>query len=81
VGVRFLTAVRAEVRYVDRFRTRGATGFEFDHDKGLMVCIHVDDLREGQGTDYWKNGQYVASGTRTSATARGCCTRPTAACA
>jgi hypothetical protein len=45
VGVRFLTAVRAEVRYVDRFRTRGATGFEFDHDKGLMVCIYVDQLR------------------------------------
>lgn len=44
-GVRFLTAVRGELRYVDRFRTRGATGYEFDLDRGLMVCLYVDMLR------------------------------------
>lgn len=45
VGMRFLNAVRAEVRYVDRIRTRGATGFEFDLDRALMLCIYVDQLR------------------------------------
>jgi hypothetical protein len=45
VGMRFLTAVRAELRYVDRLRTRGATGYEFDLDRGLMVCVYVDMLR------------------------------------
>lgn len=45
IGYRFLTAARVELRYVDRMRTRGATGFEFDHDQGLMVCIYVDQLR------------------------------------
>lgn len=45
IGIRFLTAVRGELRYVDRFRTRGATGFEFDLDRGLMACIYVDMLR------------------------------------
>ncbi len=45
VGMRFLTAARAEVRYVDRFRTRGATGFQFDHGRGLMLTVYVDELR------------------------------------
>ncbi|MCW5898251.1 MAG: DUF2490 domain-containing protein [Flavobacteriales bacterium] len=45
VGMRFLTAARVELRYVDRFRTRGATGYEFDLDRGLMVCVYVDQLR------------------------------------
>lgn len=44
VGCRFLNAVRAEVRYVDRIRTRGATGFEFDHGRGLMLGLYVDNL-------------------------------------
>jgi len=45
VGYRFLTAARAELRYVDRFRTRGATGFQFDHDRGVMLAVYVDQLR------------------------------------
>jgi len=44
LGARFLTGARAEIRYVDRFRTRGSTGFEFDHDKGLMIAIAIDQL-------------------------------------
>ncbi len=44
VGCRFLTGMRAEIRYVDRFRTRGATGIEFDHGRGLMIGIYVDQL-------------------------------------
>ncbi len=44
IGYRFLNAIRAEVRYVDRIRTRGATGFEFDHDRGLMIGIYIDQL-------------------------------------
>lgn len=45
VGLRFLNAARVELRYVDRFRTRGATGFEFDQDRGLMLCVYVDQFR------------------------------------
>jgi len=45
VGYRFLTAARAELRYVDRFRTRGATGYQFDHDRGVMLAVYVDQLR------------------------------------
>lgn len=45
VGMRFLNALRAEIRYVDRIRTRGTTGFEFDLDRALMFCVYVDQLR------------------------------------
>lgn len=45
LGYRMLNALRVEVRYVDRFRTRGATGFEYDHDKGLMIGFYVDEWR------------------------------------
>ncbi len=44
IGHRFLNAVRAEVRYVDRIRTRGATGFEFDHGRGLMIGLYIDQI-------------------------------------
>ncbi|MBK9255129.1 MAG: DUF2490 domain-containing protein [Saprospiraceae bacterium] len=44
IGYRFLNACRAEIRYVDRFRTRGATGFEFDHGKGLMIGFYIDQF-------------------------------------
>jgi hypothetical protein len=44
IGYRFLNAARVEVRYVDRIRTRGATGFEFDHGRGLMLGIYIDQL-------------------------------------
>lgn len=43
LGYRFLTAARVELRYVDRFRTRG-TGFEFDSDHGVMVGIYIDQV-------------------------------------
>jgi len=43
MGYRFLTAARVELRYVDRFRTRG-TGFEFDSDKGIMLGIYIDQV-------------------------------------
>jgi hypothetical protein len=44
LGYRFLTAARVELRYVDRFRTRGGTGFEFDHDRGVMLGIYIDQV-------------------------------------
>lgn len=44
IGCRFLTAARVELRYIDRLRTRGATGYEFDHGRGLMLGICVDNL-------------------------------------
>ncbi len=44
IGYRFLNAARVEVRYIDRIRTRGATGFEFDHGRGLMLGIYIDQL-------------------------------------
>lgn len=44
IGLRFLNAMRAEVRYVDRFRTRGGTGYEFDQGRGLMIGVYVDNL-------------------------------------
>jgi hypothetical protein len=44
VGHRFFSAMRVEFRYADRFRTRGATGFEFDHGRGLMIGLYIDQL-------------------------------------
>jgi len=44
LGYRFFQALRAELRYVDRIRTRGTTGFEFDHGRGLMFTLYVDQL-------------------------------------
>jgi hypothetical protein len=44
VGYRFLTAARVELRYVDRFRTRGATGYEYDLDRGVMLGIYIDQI-------------------------------------
>lgn len=44
MGYRFLTAARVELRYVNRFRTRGGTGFEYDLDKGVMLGIYIDQV-------------------------------------
>ncbi len=44
VGVRVLNAMRFELRYVDRFRTRGGTGYEFDNGHGFMIGIYIDQL-------------------------------------
>jgi hypothetical protein len=44
LGYRFGNAIRAEVRYVDRFRTRGATGFEFDNGRGPMLALFIDKM-------------------------------------
>jgi hypothetical protein len=43
-GYRFMNALRFEVRYLDRIRTRGSAGFEFDYGKGMMVSFYVDQL-------------------------------------
>ncbi|HMP93341.1 MAG TPA: DUF2490 domain-containing protein [Phnomibacter sp.] len=43
-GYRFGNALRAELRYVNRFRTRGATGFEFDLARGPMVAFYIDKI-------------------------------------
>jgi hypothetical protein len=44
MGYRFLTAARVELRYVNRFRSRGGTGFEYDLDRGIMLGIYIDQL-------------------------------------
>lgn len=48
-GYRFLDAARVELRYVNRFRTRGSTGIEFDYDQGVMLGIYIDQL-----SGFWK---------------------------
>lgn len=45
VGRRFLNSARFEVRYVDRFRARGGSPYEYDHDHGLMLSFAIDQLR------------------------------------
>jgi hypothetical protein len=45
VGRRVLNSARVEVRYVDRFRSRGGAPYEFDHDRGLMLMFGIDQLR------------------------------------
>lgn len=44
MGYRFLTAARVELRYVNRFRSRGSTGFEYDLDRGIMLGIYIDQV-------------------------------------
>jgi hypothetical protein len=43
IGYRFLNTARVELRYLDRFRSRG-TGFEFDHGRGVMLLLMVDQI-------------------------------------
>ena len=43
VGYRFLNAMRLELRYVDRVRSRGS-GFEFDHGRGVMIALNIDQI-------------------------------------
>ncbi len=55
VGYRFLNVIRAELRYVDRFRTRGSTGIEFDHGRGIMLGVYFDSLLGiGKSADEFK---------------------------
>lgn len=54
LGYRFLDAARIELRYVDRFRTRGSTGIEFDHGRGIMVGFYIDQLSGLWKTDTQK---------------------------
>ncbi len=51
-GVRLFTAARFELRYVDRIRARGTTGFEMDHDRGIMVGIYVDQISKLGNKDF-----------------------------
>jgi hypothetical protein len=44
LGYRFLNTARVELRYVDRIRTRGSTGIEFDHGRGMMIGLYFDSL-------------------------------------
>ena len=44
VGYRFANVVRAELRYVNRLRTRGSTGFEFDNGQGIMLGLYIDQV-------------------------------------
>jgi hypothetical protein len=43
-GWRFLNSIRGEIRYVDRLRGRGGSGFEYDHGRGLMLCLYIDQV-------------------------------------
>lgn len=43
IGYRFLNAMRVELRYVDRVRSRGS-GYEFDHGRGLMIALNIDQI-------------------------------------
>lgn len=45
IGRRVLNSARIELRYVDRFRSRGGAPYEFDHDHGLMLTFGIDQLR------------------------------------
>lgn len=44
MGYRFGNTIRTELRYVNRFRTRGSTGFEFDGNRGFMFALYVDQV-------------------------------------
>ncbi|MCS6808036.1 MAG: DUF2490 domain-containing protein [Bacteroidota bacterium] len=44
MGIRLLNALRIELRYINHYRTRGSTGFEFDTSQGLMIGLYIDQL-------------------------------------
>jgi hypothetical protein len=55
VGYRMFNVMRVELRYVNRIRTRGATGFEFDNGQGIMIGIYFDALKGfGKKDDEYK---------------------------
>jgi hypothetical protein len=55
VGFRMFNVMRVELRYVNRIRTRGATGYEFDHGQGIMLGIYFDALKGfGKKSDEYK---------------------------
>lgn len=43
LGFRFLNAMRLELRYVDRVRSRGS-GYQFDRGQGLMIALNIDQI-------------------------------------
>lgn len=51
-GMRFLTGMRVELRYVNRIRTRGATGFEMDLDRGFMIGVYIDQVSRLGNKDF-----------------------------
>lgn len=44
MGYRFMNSLRAELRYVNRYRARGATGLEYDNGRGVMLMFYIDQL-------------------------------------
>jgi hypothetical protein len=52
LGMRVMQAARFEVRYVNRIRTRGATGFEMDLDRGLMLGLYIDQISKLGNKDF-----------------------------
>jgi hypothetical protein len=55
VGVRVKNTLRLELRYINRYRTRGATGYEFDNGQGVMLGIYLDGIRGfGKDSDDYK---------------------------
>jgi hypothetical protein len=55
VGYRVFNTARIELRYVNRIRTRGATGYEFDNGRGVMLGIYFDSIKGfGKASDDYK---------------------------
>jgi hypothetical protein len=55
VGYRMFNVMRVELRYVNRYRTRGATGYEFDNGQGIMLGVYFDALKGfGKKDDEYK---------------------------
>jgi hypothetical protein len=44
LGYRFWNAMRTELRYVNRYRARGAIGNEYDQAQGFMLMFYIDQL-------------------------------------
>lgn len=58
IGYRFLNTMRVELRYVNRYRTRGGTGFEYDNGTGMMIGLYVDQI-SGIGKQHIQRVKYT----------------------
>jgi hypothetical protein len=55
LGIRVKNTLRVELRYVNRYRTRGTTGLEFDRGQGIMLGVYFDGIRNfGKESDTHK---------------------------